>query len=239
MVGINLIATRKYKTFVKPLLEQIDKYFLPKEELTVFLFTDEPFVYYEGDYDFDVKWFLIEPLPFPFATLFRYKIFHEHADEMKDCSHLFYLDADSAIVDVVGEEILSDGLTVTHHPGFFGLGGWGSQNVNPSSNAFVPKENWGSYFAGGFQGGRADVFLAMCKDLSERIDEDEKRGIRAEHNDESHLQNYLWRHPEIKTVELHSGYTMVQSDYLRKNWKIDHLPVKIIALDKNHAEIRS
>lgn len=239
MTGILLIATRKYKSFIKTLLEQVDKFFLPKEELTVFLFTDEEFLYKEDKYDFVIKQFQIGPLEFPFATLYRYQIFRYYSDNFKECEHLFYLDIDSAIVDVVGEEIKGPGLTVTRHPGFFGLGGWGSQNVNPASNAFIPKEHWGNYFAGGFQGGKADVFLEMCRDLSERIADDEKRGIIAEHNDESHLQWYIWQHPEISRIELHSGYTMVQSEYLRRNWKIDHLPVKIIALDKNHAEIRS
>lgn len=239
MVGVLLIATRRYKQFVRPLLEQIDRFFLPKEKLTVFLFTDEEFVYREADYDFTIKQFRIDPMQFPFATLFRYRIFSDRSRAFLDCSHLFYLDVDSAIVDVVGDEIKGDGLTVTRHPGFFGLGGWGSQNINPSSNAFIPKEHWGNYMAGGFQGGKREEFIQMCDVLAARIDDDEKRGIRAEHNDESHLQWYLWKYPEIPRIELHSGYTMVQSCYLRQNWKIDHLPVKIVALDKNHAEVRS
>lgn len=236
--GILLVATRKYKSFVRPLLEQIDKFFLPKEELTVFLFTDEEFIYNEQDYDFDVKWFIIPPLKFPFATLYRYRVIAEHADEMQDCSHLFYLDVDSKIVDVIGEEILGDGLTVTRHPGFFGLGGWGANEVNPTSKAFIPVEKRERYCAGGFNGGRADVFLQMCKELSENISDDESRGIIAQHNDEAHMNSYLVVHPEIQRIELHSGYTMVESEYLRKGWKIDHLPVFIIALDKDHKSIR-
>jgi histo-blood group ABO system transferase len=239
MVGILLIATRKYKQFLRPLLEQIDKFFLPKEHLTVFLFTDEEYLHREEKYDFEIKQFQIAPLQFPEATLLRYRIFSNHSQEMKECSHLFYLDVDSKLVDVVGTEVLGEGLTVTHHPGFYGLGGWGSQNVNPSSNAFLAKEHWTRYFAGGFQGGKREEFIQMCDVLAARIDDDEKRGVRAEHNDESHLQWYLWQHPEVPRIELHSGYTMVESPYLRQNWKIDHLPVKIVALDKNHADIRS
>jgi hypothetical protein len=220
MVGILLIATRKYKQFVRPLLEQIDKFFLPKEELTVFLFTDEEFLYDEDKYDFVIKQIQIEPLQFPFATLFRYKMFSDNAEAFNGCSHLFYLDVDSKIVDVVGTEILFDGLTVTKHPGFSGLGGWGSNEVNPASWAFLPIEKRTTYFAGGFQGGKTNEFIQMC-------------------DDESHLNAYVHTNPEIPRIELHSGYTMVESEYLRANWKINHLPVKIIALDKNHAEIRS
>lgn len=239
MIGLLLIATRKYKRFLRPLLEQIDKFFLPKEELTVFLFTDEEFLYKKDKYDFIIKQFQIQPLQFPFATLFRYKFFSEQSEEFKECSHLFYLDADSKIVDVVGEEIKGVGLTVTQHPGFSGLGGWGSSNVNPASLAFLPPEKRKTYFAGGFQGGATNEFIQMCDVLSVRITTDELKGVRAEHNDESHMNHYVHTNPEIPRIELHSGYTMVESEYLRRNWKIDHLPVKIIALDKNHAEIRS
>jgi hypothetical protein len=239
MTGLLLVATRKYKQFLRPLLEQIDKFFLPKEGLTVFLFTDEEFLYDEDKYDFVIKQIQIEPLQFPFATLFRYKMFSDNAEAFNGCSHLFYLDVDSKIVDVVGTEILFDGLTVTKHPGFSGLGGWGSNEVNPASWAFLPIEKRTTYFAGGFQGGKTNEFIQMCDVLAARIEDDEKKGIRAQHNDESHLNAYVHTNPEIPRIELHSGYTMVESEYLRANWKINHLPVKIIALDKNHAEIRS
>lgn len=234
-----IISTRKYKVFIKPLLELVDSFFLPKEELTVFLFTDEEFFYKEDDFHFEIKQFQIEPLKFPYATLYRFAIFNKHAEEMKDCSHLFYLDCDSKIVDVVGNEILGEGLTVTRHPGFMGLGGWGANEVNPESKAFIPIEGRERYFAGGFSGGKTEVYLEMCRELSENIADDESRDIIAQHNDEAHLNHYIYTHPEIPRIELHSGYTMVESEYLRANWKIDHLPVKIIALDKNHSEIRS
>lgn len=237
--GVLIIATRKYKQFVPNLLGQIDKFFLPKEELTVFLFTDEELVYTYHDFDFEIKQFRIHPFAFPTVSLYRYKFFDRHSEDLKHCSHLFYLDCDSAIVANVGEEILGEGLTVTHHPGFYGLGGWGANNVHPESKAFIPVEGRTKYFAGGFQGGKSEVFLEMAKELAENIEEDERNGILAEHNDEAHLQFYLYKHPEIPRIELHCGYTMVESQYLRENWKIDHLPVKIIALDKNHAEIRS
>lgn len=239
MIGVLLIATRKYKVFIKPLLQQIDKFFLPKEELTVFLFIDGIFDYNPFDYDFVIRRIKIPPYKFPQATLYRYKIFDEHSEWVKECSHLFYLDVDMGVVGKVGPEILGEGLTVTRHPGFFGLGGWGANNVDEKSRAFIPPEGRNKYFAGGFQGGKTEVFLKMAKELAVNISEDEMDGIIAEHNDEAHLNHYVYSHPEIPRIELHSGYTMVESLYLRENWKIDHLPVFIIALDKNHNEIRS
>lgn len=235
-----LIATRKYKQFVDVIVKQLDRFFLPKHEIAIMLFTDE-YMLPQTSERVQMVWTKIASLGWPYATLRRYEIFSQFSEYLKKFSHLFYLDVDMAIEGEVGDEIIGDGLTVTRHPGFYGLGGWGSQNVNPQSKAYIPPEEWVrlNYFAGGFQGGEAIIFLKMCKELAENISDDEKRNIIAEHNDESHLNFYLWSHPEIPKIELTPEYCMVQSEVLRKNWKIDHLPVKIIALDKNHNEIRS
>lgn len=235
-----LIATRKYKEFVEPLVKLIDRFFLPNHEVAVDIFSDE-MIQPRSSMRLQMVWTRIGKLGWPFATLYRYSIFNQFSGYLKKFSHIYYMDVDMAIESEVGDEIIGDGLTVTRHPGFYGLGGWGSQNVNPQSKAYIPPEEWArlNYFAGGFQGGETITFLKMCKELAENIADDEKRNIIAEHNDESHLQHYLWSHPEIPRIELTPQYCMVQSEVLRKNWKIAHLPVSIVALDKNHAEIRS
>lgn len=232
-----MIATRKYKQFVQPLLNQLAENFLDGHAKIVFLFTDQEMAL--NGHGTLVRQIVIPDYKFPQATLYRYRVFKDNAGAFKGCSHLFYSDVDMGCVGKVKREILGDGLTVVRHPGFFGLGGWGSNNVHPESMAFVPEEARQKYFAGGFQGGKTEVYLKMCKELAANIEDDEKRGIIAEHNDESHMNHYLVAHPDIPRIELDSGYCMVESVYLRENWKIDHLPVKIIALDKNHAEMRS
>lgn len=236
MVGILLIATRKYKQFVSPLVEQIGKYFLPGTQKTIYLFTDG------GTFPSNIKLpvlnYSIEPLSFPYATLYRYKLFTQQASDLSDCSHLFYLDVDMAIIENVGSEILGDGLTVVRHPGFFALPGWGSHNVHPESKAFIPPEGWLKYFAGGFNGGRSDIFLKMAKELAANIQEDESKGIIAEHNDESHLNHYLWAHPEIERIELSPSYCMPEEQEYKQNWGLSHLPSIILALAKDHKSIR-
>jgi len=238
-IGICIVATRKYSIFLKPLLEQIDKYFLPKEELTIFLFVDEEFLYKEDKYDFEIKQFQIEPLVFPFATLLRYHLFAKEEEELKKCSHLFYLDADSALVDTVGEEILVDGLMAVRHPGFWTSDGWGSEGNPEASTSNFPKEKRKHYYCGGTQGGKAEHYLEACKVISERIDEDEHNGVRAVHNDETHWNKWCnVDRPEL-VHEFDSGYCMVEQPYLRENWGLSQLTPRILALSKNHAEIRS
>lgn len=241
--AILLIATRKYKQFIPELVRQIDRFFLPDQQIAVVIFSDEQ-VIPRTTARVDIVWTKIEELTWPYATLYRYKIFSRISEYLKKFTHLLYMDVDMSIEkNITADEIFGDGLTVTRHPGFYGLGGWGSQNVNPESRAYIPREVWENnglnYVAGGTQGGESNAFLVMCKELAENIAEDEAKKIIAEHNDESHLQWYLWKHPEIERKELTPQFCMVQQEYLRKNWKIDHLPVSIIALDKDHKSIRS
>lgn len=237
--AILLIATRKYRQFVPEIVKHIDRFFLPKHEIAITIFSDD-LIQPATSMRVQMVWTKIASLGWPYATLRRYAIFSQFSEYLKKFSHIFYLDVDMAIENEVGDEIIGDSLTVTRHPGFYGLGGWGSQNVNQKSKAYIPPEEWArlNYFAGGFQGGETITFLKMCKELAENIADDEKRNIIAEHNDESHLNHYLWSHPEIPRIELTPQYCMVQSEYLRKNWKIDHLPVSIVALDKDHKAMR-
>lgn len=245
--AVLLIATNKYHQFVSPLLKGIEKNFLPFHKITVHLFNDRE-EGYESSVNggrVDIKYHTIPSYKFPEATLLRYEIFTAHQEKLNSYDYLFYLDVDMAVAEEVGDEILSEGLTVVRHPGFFAEGrGWGSGNVHPESKAFISKEYWNKYFAGGFQGGKTEPYLEVCRALSENIADDERRGIRAEHNDESHLNAFLNKnikdlYPEMVVNELDSRYCNVPSIQQRKAWGIDHLPGIILALDKNHAEIRS
>jgi len=70
----------------------------------------------------------------------------------------------------------------------------------------------------------------------QKIEDDEKRGVRAIHNDESHWNKLLSEHKSFKILD--SGYCMVEQQELRQQWGISHLTPKIIALAKDHKTIR-
>ncbi len=241
MKAVLLIATRKYKRFIPEIVKQIDRHFLPTEDIGIMIFADEP-MYPQSSKRVTMTYNRINELAWPYATLYRYKIFNHISEYLKKFSHLLYLDVDMAIEqDIHSEEIFGDGLTVTRHPGFYALGGWGSHNVHKESKAYIPPEEYEklNYYAGGTQGGETNTFLAMSKVLAENIDDDKSRGIIAQHNDESHMNHYLWSHPEIERKELTPQYCMVEQVGLRNKWGIGDLPVSIVALDKNHEEMRS
>lgn len=237
MVGVLLIATRKYKSFVRPLLEQIDKFFLPKEELTVFLFTDEEFIYDKNDYNFLINQSWIPSYGFPDATLKRYSIFNDNAELMKECSHIFYLDVDMGIVATIGNEFLVDGLLAVRHPGTYATDRWGSPNTDEKSTAWFPAEFRKHYYCGGVQGGSTQHYLDACRVLSVNIAQDSFRNVLAEWHDETHWNWYTnFLKPELVT-ELSPSYCIPGKH--KEAWGLAEFESKIIALDKNHAEIRS
>ncbi len=235
-IGILLISTLKYKQFVQPLLNQIDEFFLPGYEKTIFLFTDE---LQELTSKSKVVQTLIHPYKYPEVTLLRFSFFNQENDKLKEMDYLFYMDADVAIVNTVWKEILNP-LTVVHHCGFYRNGGWGSPNVDTNSTAYFDEEYRKEYVMGGFNGGEAEYFLYMSEILARNIEEDERKGVRAEWFDESHLNYFISTLADRSKVKVLSpSYCLVEQKTLRAAWGISELEPKIIALSKDHNEIRN
>jgi histo-blood group ABO system transferase len=133
----------------------------------------------------------------------------------------------------VGEEILGE-LVATQHPGFYDKPySFFSQSYEkrPQSTAYMPPGYGGkNYYAGGFNGGRTARFLQMSEELKNNIDIDLKNGIIACWNDESHLNHYL--SGNTPTIVLSPAYCYQEERAMP-------FERKLVALLKNHAELRS
>ena len=229
-VGLLIIATGKYDTFLQPLIDSADKFFFPGEEVDIYIFSDKPYNDPIKSDRFNIQVMEIKHHPFPLATLYRYKHFHTYRNVLTS-DYLFYLDVDMKFVGLVGEEILGE-IVCVRHPGFY-KGGWGSQNCDPKSLAYLPKEKWGQYKAGGFQGGKSETYLEACNILNARIQDDEGRGVLAEWHDETHWNwylNTLARNP----LTLDPGYCYPEAPWAKGMPFVK----RIMALDKNHADMR-
>lgn len=223
-VGLLIIATNKYIQFVKPLIESADSYFLPNQDVTYFVFTNQ---------NIDIKSkrnivkIDVEHKDWPWMTLGRYKIFSDNYKKLSGLDYLYYCDADMLFVNMVGDEILSSRVA-TQHPGYFGKRG--TPEINPLSLACVfPYEDM-QYFAGGFNGGTSEEYLKMANKISTDIETDYSRGIIAVWHDESHMNRYFIDNKP--TLILSPSYCYGES----MNIPFDK---KILALDKNHTEIRN
>lgn len=246
-IGILTIATGKYKKFIPPLYRSIEKFFLKNHQKTFVLFTDnvgeakDLLAFVEGK----IIYIEIERKGFPGDTLYRYHHFSSVREQLvslgDECPNsLFYLDADMLVVDEVGEEVLpidEKPLVGTAHPGFFNRPGnnpLGTPETNPRSRAYIPPDRLRPcYWAGGFNGGKFDDFLNMSDEIKFRVDEDSKNGIMAVWHDESHLNAYYSEKFSFGKVK-----TLIPSFCYPESWNLPY-PKKILALDKNHAEVRN
>lgn len=231
-IGLLLISTGKYRQFVQPLLEGVKKYFFVNHQIQVNLFTDcsDEFI---GDERVKIKKHPIPSYKFPYATLYRYQIFCTQT--YNDCDYLAYLDVDMAIVDYIDDSILGN-IVAVRHPGFDKKGG-GSWETNEKSMAYTYPENRIAYYAGGFNLGKREYYYRLMQRMKVDIEEDEKNGIMPIWQDESVWNRHLSETKAFK--ELDSSYCCVEQMHLRKLWGIDGLSPKIIALEKNHEQIRS
>lgn len=242
-IGLLLISTNRYKQFVQPLLNGVVKNFLPNHQITVHLFTDE-YQDLVGDPRVRIEQHLIPAYKFPYATLYRYKIFAEHADILAKYDFLVYSDVDMEFALPVGDEFLAGDITGVRHPGFWYNNGWGSGGNPTESLSYLEPQYHKKYFCGGVNGGKADKFLNVAKLLSTMITDDESRGVMPVYHDETMFNWFMnygihLMYPDWVINELTPEYCSVPSMEQRKNWGIDHLPARIIALDKSHAELRA
>lgn len=227
-IGILVIATNKYIKFLNPLVDSINKYFLKEHNKTIFCFTD----IMEHIVSNNVVKIYQQHMPWPFTTLKRYEIFYNNKNEYKDIDILYYMDVDMLINDYIGDEFLPDdkNLIAVIHPGYR-RDLLQSFERFPYSTACVFGNDEYIYHCGGIQGGKINNYLDVCDILSKNIIDDLNRGIIAIWHDESHWNKYLISNP--------NSYKELDCDYCYpENWDIPFKKI-ILALDKNHSEMRN
>lgn len=230
-ICILTIATNKYIQFVERLLDNIEENFLNGHDIECLLFTDHEI----EESSENVRISQIEHESWPMPTLKRYNYFIKEKEFISQFDYCFYFDVDMGLVDKVGDEVLSD-LVATQHPyQTFYPKEKRSYDRNSFSLAYVgPGEEGENYYAGGFNGGSTKEFLKMSEIIAERVNKDLENDVIALWHDESHMNRYLIDNPP--TLSLTPSYCFAEeqmgnSDYL--------FEPKIIALKKNHDELRS
>jgi len=227
------IATNKYINFVEQLLESVEENFLNGHDISALVFTNHEI----EEVSDNVKISQIEHEPWPIPTLKRYHYFMSEAEYISQFDYCFYMDVDMRIEDKVGDEILGD-LVATQHPGFW----WKDKNQfsyerRQISTAYVPMGEGNMYYAGGFNGGKPEHFLKMSEQIVKNVDEDAKKGLVAVWHDESHMNRYLIDNPP--SIELNPSYCYPEAVRFNPGgWNVP-FDAKIVALEKNHAKVRS
>ena len=230
-ICILTIATNKYIQFVERLYNDIEKNFLVGHEINCLLLTD-----HEVETSDNVRVHYIGHEPWPMPTLKRYNYFLKEKDFILEHDYCFYLDADMRIDAPVGDEILSD-LVGTMHP-YQSLMDPAQQSFdrNSKSLAYVPfEQQTKTYYAGGFNGGKTERFVEMSETIASRVNQDLERDVVALWHDESHMNRYFIDNPP--TLSLDPNYCFAEEFIGSENYP--YKDPKIIALKKNHNELRS
>ena len=229
-ICILTIATNKYIQFVERLYNNLEENFLNGHNLECLLFTE-----HDVETSDNVRVSQIEHEPWPMPTLKRYNYFVKEKEFISEFDYCFYFDVDMGIVDKVGDEVLSD-LVATMHPyQSFYPKGERSYDRNPNSLAYVaPGDEGPNYYAGGFNGGSTKRFLEMSEVIADRVNKDLENDVIALWHDESQMNRYLIDNPP--TLSLNPSYCFAEEQMKNPSYPYDP---KIIALKKNHDELRS
>ena len=221
------IATNKYTSFVDSFYKSCEEFFLPEEDVSYLLFTDD--MNYETSVDVPFKKSYVEHKPFPEPTLKRYHYFLQEREYIEQFDYVFYSDVDMEFVAPVSSEEICHPLTLTLHPLIKQRHQY-TYESNRKSTAFIDKGREGVYyFCGGFNGGSSKRFMKMSDVISKNIDIDESKDIMAIWHDESHINRYAINDPPSKII-----------DWCVTDWHYNATGQgKLSCLTKNHEEIRS
>lgn len=220
-VGLCIVATGRYDVYAQRVIESARKHFCKNHKVTYFVFTDGTIT----DAPDVVKIFQ-KRVGWPYDTLMRFSMYAQHKAELANMDYIFATDADMLFVADVGDEILS-ARVATQHPGF--VGKRGSYETNKKSTACVKANEGRYYFAGGFYGGSRDEFFKLVEKTTRNIQKDLAKQFIAVWHDESHLNRYFIDHKP--------SLILTPSYCYPEDWKLPYEP-KLLALNKNHAEMR-
>lgn len=233
IVDLNILKKQEKNAYIDGLNDGVEKAIAILEKTTK-----------ESEKMFGATIFPTESMSWPLPTLFRYNLFLEQENILKDYDYIFYCDVDMKFVGVVGDEILGQGLTAAQHP-MYALRKeyWPPYEPNEMSTSFIKRPGrvitdngkprfMPLYFAGGFQGGKSEMFIASMKRMRDNIQKDYRRGYIPIWNDETQWNYELFENPP--DVVLTPAYIYPDSlikEYYEPLWGCSYSP-RLMTLTK-------
>lgn len=199
-VAILYICTGNYIAFWHDFYPNFRANFLPDCERTFFVFTDAGTIDYEDAPD--VRRIYQKALPWPYSTMQRFDAFLGQAGALAEFDYLFFANANLHCTRaILSAELLPDAaagqtLTAVCHLPYYGKPAmFHPYDRSGKSRATIPYNCGQYYVAGGLNGGTADAYLALCRELKARTNEDLQNHIIARFHDESQLNRLVAEHP--------------------------------------------
>ncbi len=244
MISLN----EPYWQFVKPCIDSLRKFFLKGNDLDFILWSDMP---KEMGLEMKAKVIPTEPHKWPIPTLMRYHLFLREEKFLEEYDYIYYCDADMLAVSKIGDEVLGN-LVAAQHPMYAIRKDYvPPYEPNEKSTSFIPRlgrviDDKGKkrfeplYLAGGFQGGRSDIFIKAMKAMKTMIDKDfMENNYVPIWNDESAWNKYLSENPP--TVVLNPSYVYpdtLNKSYYQKVWGRNYVP-KLVSITKKFSLTKS
>lgn len=199
-IAILYICTGAYRAFWQGFYPNFQANFLPECERTFFVFTDADHIEHEDAPD--VRRIYQKALPWPYSTMQRFDAFLGQEEALAGFDYLFFANANLHCTRVIhADELLPDAaagqsLTAVCHLPYYGKNPiFHPYDRSGKSRASVPYNCGQYYVAGGLNGGTAAAYLAICRELKARTDEDLQRGVIARYHDESQLNRLVAEDP--------------------------------------------
>jgi len=236
---LSICLNKPYHPYLPAMIGSARQFFLKNHEVDFLAWTDIP-----PETKIDAIVFPTEPCEWPLPTLFRYHLFLQQEEILRNYDYLFYCDADMLFVSRVGDEVLSD-IVAARHP-MYAVNKLFIPPYEPNKNSFsyiprpgcvvddgVKKRFDPLYAAGGFQGGSSGRFITAMKEMKEMIDKDfSKHNYIPIWNDETTWNAWLFKNPPTKTLSPSYVYPdSLNRTYYQKVWGRNYVP-KIITITK-------
>jgi hypothetical protein len=268
----SVVLNPPYWEYTKDLIDGARQFFLPGHDVDFFIWSDIPKEksdmeklrdkFKAQDPNWDDKLFMeqlttlselvhtsttvteTEGVSWPYPTLMRYHLYLQQEEKLKEYDYVFHCDVDMKFVNVVGDEILGNGLTAAQHP-MYALRKeyWPPYEPNEKSEAFIKRPGkvindngkprfMPLYYAGGFQGGKSADWIKAMRTMKKMIDTDMTNNYIPIWNEESIWNKYLSENtPDVVLTPSYIYPDSLIAEYYEKIWGCSYQP-RLVTLTK-------
>lgn len=235
-IAATVFAVGKYVMFLKDFLETAEQFFFVGFKVHIYVLTDRPNEVPRLKMAAGRK-VLVHSIPgsqrWQEISARRMEMVNVLLKQVRNqTDFVFCLDVDSRFHGPWGPESLS-GLVSVVHPGYYGdLRFRFPYERRPQSRAYMAPSDGDFYYCGGAFGGSVDQVLVLAQTCSSAYRQDEREGIEAAWQEESHLNRYFWENKPTKVLS---------PEYLWQDFKTRNPEIHVVRFSgvvKNYAAIR-
>lgn len=235
-IAVTVFAVGKYVMFLKDFLVTADQFFFVGFNVHMYVFTDRPQEVPQVKMAAGRK-VSVRTVPssqrWQEISARRMEMINLLLRQIQNQTHfIFCLDVDSEFRGRWSTESLGETVAVVH-PGYY----WSPRSDlpferRPESRAYMAPSDGDFYYCGGAFGGSVVRVLDLTRICSQNYRADEREGVEAVWQEESHLNRFFWENKPSKVLS---------PEYLWQDWKPRNPEIRIVrfaGVVKNYAAIR-